>query len=461
MSGQSRAVPSLRRRLVWQLATLSLLLVLALVTGVRYAAETASRASQDAVLGAAVNALADALRTSDQGLELDLPPAVFSMLGAMGEERLFYSVAINGTVISGYDGLPAPPRPPGQLVSLFWRAAWSGADLTWAATARRLLVDGRLADVVVTLGQTRHGQTAIARETALRAAWVGAGLLLAVIATGLLFTRSALEPIDRLAASIARRGPHDLHPLHQASAPRELQPFVQALNGFIARLRSSLRMTETFVVEAAHRVRTPLALVQTEAELTLAETEDPALRKRLRRMIRAIGESSRSASQILDHAAVRSRAERFSPSSLDLAALARDGLRAMAPLAELREIDLDAPDLPASCKIRGDARLIEMALRNLLDNALKYSAPEGRVTLRLKAGGRMARLSVLDEGRGLPDDPEMLTGRFVRGANSADVVGSGLGLTIVAEVAAAHGGDFALTPREEKGTCATLSLPLG
>ena len=68
---------------------------------------------------------------------------------------------------------------------------------------------------------------------------------------------------------------------------------------------------------------------------------------------------------------------------------------------------------------------------------------------------------MLDEGRGLPDDPETLTGRFVRGAHSGDVVGSGLGLTIVAEVAAAHGGDFALPPREEKGTCATLSLPLG
>ncbi|WP_149140526.1 sensor histidine kinase [Gemmobacter caeruleus] len=449
--------PSLRHRLIWQIVALSALLAALLFIAVRYSAETASSASQDAVLAAAVNSIADGVRSGDDGLVLDLPYATFSILGAMGEERIFYSLRLGNAFLSGYEGLPAPPQMPEDLSPVFYDAAYRGADLRLAAITRSALVENQTQLVTVVLGQTRFGQAEIARHTARNAAWLGLGFLVLALPLAMLSVRNVLRPVELLTEAVSRRGPHDLRPVRHP-APRELSPLLRALNGFIARLRLSLQLAETFIFEAAHRIRTPLSLVRTEAELALSEAQDEATRMRLRRMIRAIGESSRSASQILDHAMVLYRSDQFEAAGFDLAALAAGALRDITPVAEMREIGLRAEGLETPCPLTGDARMIEVALRNLLDNALKYSDPDSTVTLRLSQTDE-TRLSICDQGRGLPADAGDLTERFRRGSNAGDVVGSGLGLTIVSEVALAHGGRFTLEPGKEGGTCATLILP--
>ncbi|WBU58080.1 sensor histidine kinase [Paracoccus sediminicola] len=450
---------SLRRRLAWQFVALSALLVLALFFAVRFAAERASRASQDAMLGAAVISVADGVRAADEGLVFDLPYATFSMLGAMGDERIFYSLSRGDRLVTGYNGLPAPADMPGDLSPVFWSADYRGNRLRLASVARRVLLEDRIEEITVVLGQTRYGQAAIARDTARSAVWIGMTLLLLAGPAALFAARAVIRPVDRLAEAVTRRGPHDLRPVRHP-APHELLPLLAALNGFIARLRAALLMAETFIFEAAHRIRTPLSLVRSEAELALAETSDETTRQRLRRMLRAIGESSRSASQLLDHAMVLYRSDQFEAAPMDFAALIRTTLRGMQPVAELREIEIKRDGLENGCQIEGDERMIEVALRNILDNALKYSQPEGQVTVRLEQEDGMAVIVILDEGRGLVAGDADLKGRFQRGSNVGNVVGSGLGLTIVAEVAAAHGGSFELTPRAEIGTCARLSLPL-
>ncbi|TRW99339.1 sensor histidine kinase [Paracoccus sp. M683] len=461
--GPPRAQParlSLRRRLAWQFAALSALLVVALFFSVRFAAERASRASQDAVLGAAVISVGDGIRAQDMGLALDLPYATFSMLGAMGGERIFYSLSIGPRLVTGYQQLPQPSQRPGDLSPVFWSADYRGSRLRLAAITRRVLLENRIEEITVVLGQTRYGQAVIARDTARSAVWIGLAILALAGPLALWAARAVIRPVDRLAEAVTRRGPHDLRPFRHP-APRELLPLVGALNGLIARLRTALQLAETFIFEAAHRIRTPLSLVRTEAEMALAETSDPGTRQRLRRMIRAIGESSRSANQILDHAMVLYRSDQFDAAPVDFAALAGSVLRSVQPVAEMREITMHAEGLDLPRMVSGDGRMIEVALRNILDNALKYSPDEGEVWIRLEATeDRIARLSVCDRGRGLPPDQPDLTARFLRGSNAGDVVGSGLGLTIVAEVAAAHGGSFSLQPGSEKGACAILSLPL-
>lgn len=450
---------SLRRRLVWQFLALSALLVIALFFAVQFAAERASRASQDAVLGAAVISVGDGIVAVDEGLQLDLPYATFSMLGAMGDERIFYALTIGGQLVTGYEALPPPPQMPGDLSPVFWSADYRGSHLRLGAVTRRVLLDNRLQEVVVVLGQTRYGQAAIASSTARSAVWIGLGFLVLTLPLAWLAARAVVRPVDRLAEAVTRRGPHDLRPVRHPT-PRELLPLVGALNGFIARLRGALQMAETFIFEAAHRIRTPLSLVRTEAEMALAETTDEATRARLRRMVRAIGESSRSANQILDHAMVLYRRDQFEAAPLDFAALTASVLRSVRPVAEMRDIEIRAGGLDRPCRIAGDERMIEVALRNIMDNALKYSASDAVVVLLLEAAGGMAQLSVCDQGRGLAQGDADLTARFQRGSNVADVVGSGLGLTIVTEAAAAHEGSFVLKPAPERGTCAILSLPL-
>ncbi|MCB1391346.1 MAG: sensor histidine kinase [Rhodobacteraceae bacterium] len=455
----STRAPSLRRRLVVQLIALSAVLAVALYVAVRLGADRASEATLDGILGAATSTIAEELRSVEGGAELDLSPGTFSMLAAMGEERIFHRIDINGLPVTGYDDLPLPPVAPTALQPVFYDAAYRDADLRLAAVARSLMIENRAAPVLVIVGQTREGQRAIALGLANRAAALGLAVFLVAVPLSLLAARSLLRPIGRLAEAVGRRGGHDLRPVRHP-APAELTPLVEQLNAFIARLRQTLAQTETFIAEAAHHIRTPLATLRSEAEMALRQAGDEATRSRLRGMIRATEESARSANQLLDHATVLFRADQKAQDRVDLGAMASALAERFRPTADLKDMDIRL-DLPGeTLETSGDAVLIEAALRNLIDNAVKYSPAESTVEIALSDDGGLARLDVRDRGRGLGGETQdALAQRFRRGANVGGVVGSGLGLTIVSETVSAMGGRFELTQREEGGTCATLWFP--
>jgi two-component system sensor histidine kinase TctE len=434
-------------------------MALALYVAARTAAERATEAAQDAILTAAAASVADGLRGTEDGVEIDLNRATFSMVAAAGQDRLFWRVEVGGQTLTGYDDLPLPALLPGGAEPVVYNAAYRDADLRLAAVARSVLDRDRLQPALIVLGQTRFGQEAIAGRLANGAAVAGLAFFALAVPMALVFTNSVLAPVSRLAEAVSRRGPADLRSVDHPT-PQELAPFRDALNSFIGRLRTTLAQTETFIAEAAHHIRTPLSTVRTEAEIALRRAEGEETRARLRSVIRAVDESARSAGQLLDHAMVAYRSNRMDEAEIDLGAVLADLARSFAPTAELRDIALTVDPGAGGTKVRGDRVLVESALRNLIDNALKYSAPEGAVHLSLANGGGRARVEVRDTGRGLAGaDAETLTARFRRGPNAGDVVGSGLGLTIVAEVARAMGGEFALEPAEGGGTLASLSLP--
>lgn len=451
--------PSLRRRLLLQLLAGAAVMALALYFAVRTTADRATEAAQDAILTAAAASVADGLRGTEEGAEIDLNRATFSMVAAAGQDRLFWRVEVGGQTLTGYDDLPLPATLPGGAEPVVYNAAYRDADLRLAAVARSVLAGDRLQPALIVLGQTRFGQEAIAGRLANGAALAGLAFFALAVPMALIFTNSVLAPVRRLAEAVSRRGPADLRSVDHPT-PRELAPFRDALNSFIARLRTTLGQTETFIAEAAHHIRTPLSTVRTEAEIALRRAEGDESRTRLRSVIRAVDESARSAGQLLDHAMVAYRSNRMDVSEIDLGALLSDLARSFAPTADLRDIALTVQPETATARVRGDRVLVESALRNLIDNALKYTGPEGAVHLSLGQRDGRAEIEVRDTGRGLAGaDAETLTARFRRGPNAGDVIGSGLGLTIVAEVARTLGGDFTLTPAEGGGTLARLSLP--
>lgn len=450
---------SLRARLVWQLLLLAAVLALILYFAVRVGAERASEATLDAVLGAAAQTMAEEMRSAEGGLVIDLSPGTFSMLAAMGEERIFYRVDVAGQTVTGYEDLPLPETLPTALAPTFYSVPFRDAEIRVAAVVRAVRVEGRNAPVLVLLGQTREGQGIIAARLGNRAAALGLAVFLAAIPLSLLLARGLLRPIDRLAEAVGRRGAHDLRPVRHP-APAELAPFVTALNSFIGRLRGTLSQTETFIAEAAHHVRTPLSVIRNEAELALRQSEEEGTRARLRGVIRSADDAARSTGQLLDHATVLYRAGQAEWAPLDLAVLVRAVAARLEPAAGMKDITLRlgiTGPLPAV----GDAVMIEAALRNMLDNAIKYSEAETVVEVQANALGPMAVISVADRGRGLSGmTNDRLKRRFLRGNNVTDVAGSGLGLTIVDEAASAMGGGFELSDREGGGACARLSLPL-
>jgi two-component system, OmpR family, sensor histidine kinase TctE len=450
---------SLRHRLIGQLLVLAAVLGLVLYVAVRIGVERASEATLDAVLGAAAQGLAEEMRTAEGGVVIDVAPGTFSMLAAMGEERIFYRVDVGRQTVTGYGDLPLPGLLPTALAPVFYTVPFRDAEIRVAAVARSLRVEGRATPVLVLMGQTREGQEAIAAQLGNRAALLGLGVFLAAIPLALLVARSLTGPIDRLAEAVGRRGPRDLRPVRHP-APPELAPFVTALNSFIGRLRGTLGQTETFIAEAAHHIRTPLAVMRNEAELALRQSGEEATRAKLRALIRSADDAARSAGQLLDHATVLYRADQADWARLDLADMTRAVVLRAAPAAEMKEMDL-ALDLPAPLPCEGDAVLIEAALRNILDNAIKYSFPDTAVTVSGRTAAGHAVIVVEDRGRGLGStDPDRLLRRFRRGDNVGDVTGSGLGLTIVEQAATAMGGRFTLRPREGGGACAEFCLPL-
>lgn len=451
---------SIRRRLTLLLAAVAALLSVLSWAMVTALAREAAQRTQDNVLAASITTIAETLRSEQGEIRLELPYAAFAMLGAISEDSVFYRVTANEEILTGYADLPTTEAGrQGQV--MFGTNDYRGAAIRMASVTRVVSAGDGPKLVVVTVAQTRDGAEAIATDLSQLAAILSVAFFVVAVALSAIVAATSLRPLNEIAAAVSRRGPSDLRPL-QRPAPAELAPLMSALNRLMERLRNSIRQSEDFIAEAAHRIRTPLATVRAQTEIALRMAQGNIEKERLRRIIRAVDESSRSAGQLLDHATVALRTENLARDHLDLAELAANTVAAIQPTASMRDIRLHLDAIQAY--IVGDAILLESAIRNVLDNAIKYSPEDTTVHLGIIRDPLEARLVVCDEGVGLGEEPfDSLAERFRRGANTADIVGSGLGLTIVAEVLAAHGGRLELAQSsnsERGGACVTLVLPL-
>ncbi|WP_299936778.1 sensor histidine kinase [uncultured Pelagimonas sp.] len=451
-----KAHGSIRRRLFFQLAGVAAILSLVFILVVRGVAERAAEGTQDDILTASATAIADSLRSEGDGVTLDLPYSALSMLGTINQDRVFYRVSVAGMTLTGYEDLPLPDLVPLLGARVLTTLEYRGEAVRMVSVSRRIGPATNATTAVITVAQTRLGLEAISRQITLTATGVGLVFLLLATALSLWAANSALAPISRMTGSMTRRGPGDLRPV-RAQTPEELVPLVEALNSFMGRLRASLSRTEDFITEAAHRVRTPLATVRAQAEITHRKLNKPEHKQAIREMIRAIDESSRSAGQMLDHAMVTFRADSLARDVLDLRALVTETCDRLGPTAELKDIAVDR-DLPLNpVTIQGDGILLQAAMQNILDNAIKYSPDESDISVRLTQGD-VIRLEISDQGRGFGGaDPEQITKRYTRGGNVGDVVGSGLGLTIADEVARVHGGRLEIAENGDGGgACVSL-----
>ncbi|MBE0412611.1 MAG: sensor histidine kinase [Yoonia sp.] len=450
---------SIGKRLTLLLAGVAALLSVlswSMVTGL---AREATQRTQDNVLAASATTIAETLRSEQGAVRLELPYAAFAMLGAISQDRVFYRVTADDETLTGYEDMP-PPVPGRQGQVMFDTANYRDAPIRMASISRLVLAGDGPVLVTVTVGQTRDGVGAIAAELSQLAAIFSVAFFLVAVALSAFVAQTSLRPLNEIAAAVSRRGPSDLRPLYR-EAPADLAPLLNALNRLMDRLQQSIRRSEDFIAEAAHRIRTPLATVRAQAEIALRTVSGEPEKDRLRRIIRAVDESSRSAGQLLDHATVAYRTEDLARDRLDLADLVAQTVAAMEPTAAMRDIHLQVDGVPTP--ISGDAVLLESAIRNVLDNAIKYAPEDTTVTLGITHAAGAARLTITDQGPGLGDEPvDDLIERFKRGKNTESIVGSGLGLTIAADVLRAHGGrlDLATATNGSGGACVSLVLPL-
>ena len=267
-------------------------------------------------------------------------------------------------------------------------------------------------------------------------------LLLVPAAAALLWwiVGRALRPLGELGGQLAQRRPGSLAPLALEPLPGEVQPMVAALNDLLTRLQSAFEQQRALTADAAHALRTPLAAVTLQAQLARRAQEGPERDAALGKLEAGVKRASQLVAQLLALARLDPDAARQPAAPLDLAQLAREVADELTALAQRAQVAVRAR-LPAAAPALGHEAALRMALTNLLDNALRYTPAGGEVELAVLDDAAGWRLSVSDNGPGLPAaERERVFDRFYRGRDSR-VPGSGLGLAIVREVARLHGGD--------------------
>ncbi|WP_049623769.1 sensor histidine kinase [Frateuria defendens] len=457
MASRAAGGRSIRRQLLASLGALFLLGMLALFVAARSYGRRAADMAYDHLLAASALSIADHVALVRGQWRVDLPYAALELLAMAPEDRVFYLVsAPDGSVLTGYDDLPAPPHELGRLG--FYDATYSGERVRVVQLERWSAGSATHGGAHVQVAQTRRARDALAGGIVWRATLAIAVLTLAALLLAWLAVNRALQPIARLERDLGTRSPADLRPV-ACDVPQELHQLVGALNRFMARLGENLDTLRAFIGEAAHQLRTPLAALRAQAQLAVDEDDPTEQHRSLLAIERNADALGRLTNQLLSDASVshRGHLQRFGP--LDLAEIVREALHATVPLREPRpRLELAGLDGPAP--MVGDALMLREAIKNLIDNALKYGAPErGPLHVALAPHADGWRLSVRDHGPGIAaEEAELVFERFRRGS-AADGGGAGLGLAIVRRVAHSHGGRVALSNLPDGGLRVDLELP--
>jgi two-component system sensor histidine kinase TctE len=249
--------------------------------------------------------------------------------------------------------------------------------------------------------------------------------------------RGGLQPLDELQVEIEARSELDLSPIAAVGAPFEVRSLVHALNRLLARLDAATRAHQSFVADAAHQLRTPLAGLQTQLDLLAVNAQaDPG--PMLERMRLSVDRATRMVNQLLALARSEKDATTLRLKAFNLAELVAQGADTWVHRAITAQIDLGF-DL-TTARLVGDPYLVRELIENLIDNALLYTPQGGNITVGTRTTDDAVELSVDDSGPGVPDAlRETIFERFYRQSDCSGT-GSGLGLAIVREIALRHDG---------------------
>ena len=446
-----------------------LLILILLITAIwsYRSAMDATNHAYDRSLTTAIRAIAEGIHASEGRILVDIPYAAMDLADEGVQERIFYAVLRpDGTTLTGYDDLKVPAHVvPPSGTPLIVDAHFHEHDIRMGILTKRLyapeLKDGDI--VTILFAETTEARTQLALRLFLQNV-VRQILLILVIVILLAFALSkTFRPLLALCESIRQRNAEDLAPVPVSTVPAEVRPLIDAINGHMSRLARMLKARRRFLADAAHQIRTPLAVLGTQAEYGGRQSDPEEMRSTFTSMLGSIRSTRHMANQML----ILARAEPANGliqerARLDLVELVRDVASDFAVLALEKRIDLalEAPDLPIFMNVH--ATMFREMISNVIDNALRYTPQGGHVTVSLTCTKTGVFLHVTDDGPGIPlDEREKVFQRFYRILGNNYSEGSGLGLCIVQEICQAYGGTISLgDPPSGHGLCVEITLPV-
>ena len=267
--------------------------------------------------------------------------------------------------------------------------------------------------------------------------------------------KRGLSPILYLNEKIIARSYKDLKPIDVQNVPLEVDRLVGSLNNLMSELDNAIKSENRFVNDAAHQLRTPLAGILAQIQLA-QDSKDP---KEIHNRLEQISNSSKRLIHIINQLLSLSKTQPEAMHSstfikMDLVSLTKKTMEDLFPLADLKKIDLGYEGLNENAFIMGDEQKLYDLIHNLIENAIKYTPPSGKVNVSIEIKNNKICLIVEDTGKGIPkDDQPNVFKRFYRGDNvtqSGDDAGAGIGLAIVKEIANMHDATIEIDSRNDK-----------
>ncbi|PCE31054.1 sensor histidine kinase [Burkholderia ubonensis] len=471
------AVTSLRRSLLRRLA--APLSMLALMSGLiaYWLAWQYTQHVIDRSLADLATAISKQIQIAGPDAPFTVPPLAQAMFSDPAE-ALIYRISDGEQELAGDPKLPLQGTNVRRMHYAYVFEAEYDNRAVRVAQVRVDEVDGGKPMVVEVAQPVRH-RYRIAAEFLV--AIMMPLLLLLLAGWGIVWrvVNQQLGPLTHLADSLNRQTHTSLEPVDETDVPLEIRPLTSAMNALLGRLKTALDAQRKFIADAAHQLRTPLTAVKLHAEQAAIARDPQQTFAAVRELRAAADRAVRLSNQLLSLARAEpgEQAARFV--DVDLAAMAFETGAEWVPRALAAHVDLgfqrsdDPPDDDQALLVRGNPVLLREVIANLLDNALKYvplARPHGaRITVNvgramLDAGAPAAEIVVEDNGPGVPASQQAdLFKRFFRGdAQSGNGVetGAGLGLAIVHDIIAMHGGSVSYTDAPEGGSRFVVKVPL-
>jgi len=480
---------SLRRQLLLLLLP-ALATVMAIDTWLTYGTlRDAANTAYDRSLYGSVRAIDNAIGLAGETIQLSLPDAAMEMFETAAQTHVFYRVSLERAgrieTVTGYDDLPLPREALVSNQPRFYDVDdYRGDAVRIAALARPVYRPDAHMRVIIQVAETAEPRTALIGKV-----WRGAlarDLLLILLSAAIVVggVNYVLRPLRRVRDDVEARSPDDLTPLAFERVPEEVRPLVDAVNLHVSRSAALAQAQAQFIADAAHQLRTPLAILKTQAEFAQRQlcagtaegaAEGAAGKAASESAAEAVGgivtqleQAARLTNQLLALARVRQHPGEPAAQAtdavdvIDAVAVAEQVALDYLPLARGKQQDFGWEPTPGlKLPVRADAALLREALANLVHNAIQYSPRGSRITLSATRADQTACLMVEDDGPGIPaEEREKVFARFYRRVGNTEP-GSGLGLAISREMAARFGGTVELREGPQgQGVRAILTLPV-
>ncbi len=422
----------------------------------------------DRTLLASAKAIGELLEVDGVGdqatIRAQIPYSALEAFEADNRSRMNYRVSdAKGQWIDGVKDLPLwtgtiPNQGPYAALVDFYDDSFRGDTVRVAVLLQPVASTRGHAMATVQVAETLELRHTLARKILLDTLWRQMLLISVITAVVLVVVHRVTRPVRRLSDSLQQRAEDDLTPLDASDIPREIQPLTDATNQVMQRLQHVLDHQKRFVRDAAHQLRTPLAVLKVQVQSALRG--DVAAPLALQEIQVTVDRATALANQMLSLAKVEQVRQLQDFATIDWAEVVRAVALDVSPLIAEKDIDFELRTLP--CSIHAHDWMLRELTRNVLHNAIRHTPIGGQLSVHIQPAGDMAQLVVADTGSGISEDMrQRLFQPFATGDTKS---GTGLGLTIAREIVQALGGAIQLNNRlqggEVVGLDACITLPL-